>query len=61
MGSRRETFGRYTAIEGKLSTEDARAAYVTGPAGDGVIRPIASFWSYAEAVAFARKRSTEQP
>lgn len=50
-----ETFGRYTAIAGKLSPGDSRSAYVTGPTLTGRIAPIASFWQYAEAVTWARE------
>lgn len=49
----------YTAIKGKLDPSDRREAYVTGPCADGSIRPIASFWFYSEAIAFAKKRNEE--
>ena len=58
--SESKTFGPYTAIRGKLATDDARSAYVTGPSGDGTIRPLASFWSYAEAEAWARARGVKR-
>jgi hypothetical protein len=53
--TRREQHGAYTAIEGKLAIDDARAAYVTGPTKDGRCAPIASFWRYEEAVAYAKE------
>lgn len=51
---KQERFGAYTAVEGKLDPQDSRAAYVEGPAIDGTIRPLASFWYYSEAVAWAK-------
>lgn len=49
-------YGRYTAVRGKLSKDDARVAYVTMPVGiNGRIAPIASFWSFDEAVRWARE------
>lgn len=57
----RETHGKWTAVRGKLGEGDAREAYVLGPAGDGVTRPVASMWRWEEAVAFARrKHATER-
>lgn len=50
--SRRESFGGYTAIEGKLDPGDSRAAYVTA-AGS----PVASFWSFEDACRYAAKRA----
>jgi hypothetical protein len=55
--ARTATFGKYTAVEGKLSHDDARAAYVTGPIHGqkgGRIAPLASFWNYEEAVSWAK-------
>jgi hypothetical protein len=57
--SRREVFGQYIAVEGKLSTSDSRKAYVLGPTTTGVIRPIASCWSFAEAVIWAREHDLQ--
>lgn len=57
MSENKRVFGRWTAVRGKLSGEDAREAYVTGPAGDGVIRPLASFWNFQEAVRYAKQRN----
>lgn len=54
-GTRRERFGRYEAVEGKLSSVDSRAAYVLGPTTSGEIRPVSSHWTYEEAVARARR------
>lgn len=54
--SETQSFGRYTAVRGKLAVDDARAAYVTGPTKEGRIAPLASFWSYEEAVRGARER-----
>lgn len=48
-------FGKYTAIRGKLAPDDARAAYVTGPTLSGRIAPLASYWSFEEAVAGAKR------
>ena len=58
--SRRETFGLYTAVEGKLAAGDSRAAYVEGPIADGTrIAPIGSFWFYDDARRFACARHEE--
>ena len=57
MSENKRVFGQWTACRGKLSRDDAREAYVTGPAGDGVIRPLASFWNFQEAVRYAKQRS----
>lgn len=53
--SRREQFGQYTAVEGKLSSGDSRAAYLLGPTCSGRIAPIGSFWYYEDAVRRARE------
>ena len=45
--------GRYRAVRGKLSPNDSRAAYVTGPDLTGRICPVASFWSMEEAESYA--------
>ena len=50
-----QTFGEYTAVRGKLNREDSRGAYVIGPCADGTLRPIASFWTYTEAVQRAKE------
>lgn len=55
--SRRERFGDYEAVEGKLSKDDSRSAYVTKTFPDGARRPIASFWWYEEAVRWAREHA----
>jgi hypothetical protein len=62
-------FGDYEAVEGKLASDDARAAYVTKTVGGSDLgpnawggtsstkphrAPVASFWSYDEAVRWAR-------
>lgn len=53
--ARRQKFGQYEAIEGKLDRLDSRHAYVTGPASDGVTRPISSHWDFGDAVRKARE------
>jgi hypothetical protein len=70
--ARTQRFGDYEAVEGKLAIDDARAAYVTktvggdnlgpnawgGPSSTRPRRaPVASFWSYDEAVRHAREWS----
>lgn len=59
----RETFGKYTAVKGKLSPQDSREAYVTGPTLHGRIAPLASFWYFADACAWARRQhaKTQEP
>lgn len=56
MSQNKRVFGQWTAVRGKLARDDAREAYVTGPAADGMIRPLASFWSFQEAVRYAKHR-----
>ena len=53
--ARKEKFGEYQAVEGKLSRNDSRMAYVVGPTLKGEIRPLASCWTFEDAVALARK------
>lgn len=50
---RSERHGTYTAVEGKLAPDDSRAAYVE----NGLGQPIASFWTYGEAVRYAKERA----
>lgn len=48
-----ERHGTYTAVEGKLAADDSRAAYVE----NGLGQPVASFWTYDEAVRYAKERA----
>lgn len=54
---RRERFGDFEAVEGGLSKDDARAAYVVAPLANGRRAAIASFWFYGEARAYAVHRA----
>lgn len=47
----------YQAVRGKLSPMDSREAYVTGPALNGRVCPVASFYSYEEAARYALRRN----
>jgi len=51
-----KTFGSFTAYRGKLSNDDARSAYVTGPTISGRIAPLASFWYFEDAVRWAKEQ-----
>jgi hypothetical protein len=51
---------KYTAVNAPLGMSDSRKAHVTGPDLNGRIRPVASFWSYAEAVSWAADRNKRQ-
>ena len=70
--ARTQRFGDYEAVEGKLASDDARAAYVTKTVGGENLgpnawggasstrsrrAPVASFWSYEDAVRYAREQA----
>jgi len=54
--TRTHVVGPYTVVKGKLDIQDYREAYVIGPIG-GRQAPIASFWSFAEALIWAKANS----
>jgi hypothetical protein len=56
----RNKYGDYEAIKGKLSRDDSREAYVTGPTPSGRTAPLASFWSLEEAKRWARTQAEKQ-
>ena len=49
----------YTAVNASLGVGDSRKAHVTGPDLNGRICPVASFWTFEEAVAWAKARNAE--
>ena len=51
---------KYTAINEPLNMSDNCKAHVTGPDINGRVCPVASFWSYEEAVAWAAERNKRQ-
>jgi hypothetical protein len=52
-------FGEYTVVRGKLSPDDSRSHYVTGPTLDGRIAPLSSHWDEQSAIASAKRMSHE--
>lgn len=52
----RARFGDYEAVHGRLAHDDSREAYVMGPTLSGRIAPLASFWRWEEAKAWAKEQ-----
>ena len=52
------TRGAFTIHRGKLSRDDSRAFWGEGPAGDGRIAPLASFWNEGDARRWLAERVT---
>lgn len=51
--------GAFTIHRGKLAHDDSRAFWGEGPAGDGVRRPLASFWNESDARSWLAARGVE--
>lgn len=49
----------YTAVNASLGAGDNRKAHVTGPDLNGRISPVASFWTFEEAQAWAKEVAFE--